>query len=375
MTNSNFDPITGRANAGNERESIELGADQSAATGSDYDPQSSTPDFGPRNTLGDGDGPAADTPRYSAGEGFAPGGGAPAELEDSYADESLSRPYGQAAGYAAEQPNGSGGAQDKVKQVAGQVGDQAGQVKDTVGEQASAVKDSVTDKAAQVKDVAAQRAGDVAGVTKDELSKLVSEARGQVQTLWDQAAGQLREQAGTGQRQLAEIVHGLASELGELASKAESQGPITSLLKQAAHQSGQFSHWLSEAHTDDVLTEVRRFARRRPAVFLAGATLAGIVAGRLGRGLMAAAKTDQRNASANDGDGFYAGSSITGAPAGYRVAGATSTTPGALGTPPGSYTDISDFDNELASGRDRGLSDEFGDDLVVRPGFAGGERR
>ena len=415
MTNSNIDPITRRAIEGDERETIDLDAGHNSGTGtefgSDPDQRSDSADFGERDTLNDSfDADPGSAPRQSPGEGFEPGEGRAGVLEDSYSDVGtgffpggsnqpreagygfdggsdpadltgssdqevpLVGSYQQSAPYSSPDSGSEGGAKAKTKQVASQVGDQAGTVKDTVGQQASAVKDSVADKAVQVKDLAAQRAGDVAGVTKEELSKLVAEARGQVQTLWDQAAGQLREQAGTGQRQLAEMVHGLAGELGELTSKADSDGPVTSLLKQAAYQSGQFSHWLSEAHTDDVLSELRRFARRRPAVFLAGATLAGIVVGRLGRGLMAAAKTEQQTASLTQERGYYEAGTRGIQPTGYDVGGEASVAPGATMAST-YYGDGADLDTTPASGIDPGYQGEFGDVAADRPGFTGGERR
>ncbi len=113
-----------------------------------------------------------------------------------------------------------------------------------------------------------------------------------MQSLWSNASEQLRGQAATGQQQLSELLHSLAGELGEMASKSDNTGPLTALAKQAAAKGGEWSHWLANSEPADVLTEVRRFARRRPFVFLASAALAGGRGGRLGRGLMAANDTE-----------------------------------------------------------------------------------
>lgn len=351
MTSSNIDPFTGRAVGDDDRDSLDLDRPDhpgDAGTGyttdgpgyaTDADPEAVAPQFGERDhTIGG--------PGYDSASGQGSGGYAPREGFDPEAGTS----------------GDTGGVKEKAEQVAGTIGDQADAVKDTVTEQTAAVKDSVTDKAGQVTDVALQRAGDVAGVTKDELSRLASDARGQFQTLWGQAAGQLREQAGTGQRQLAELVHGLAGELGELASKADSDGPVTSLLRQAAYRGGQFSHWLSEAETGDVLTELRRFARRRPVVFLAGATLAGIVVGRLGRGLMAAAETEQRTPADQE-------------PPAHDVTDATAAGTAVATEPPVSYAEVPDFSTEPASTVDTGFPGRLGDDAHVPPGTIGGDRR
>lgn len=344
MTSSNNDPVLGRAVGDDERDSLDLDrpdytGDAGTGYAADTDPDAVAPQFGARDQTIGGTGYGPDSGGYTPREGFEPHGAS-----------------------GAEDAEGTGGVKEKAEQVAGAVGDQAGAVKETVTERTAAVKDTVTDKGGQVADVAVQRAGDVAGVTKDELARLASDARGQFRTLWDQAAGQLREQAGTGQRQLAELVHGLAGELGELASKADSDGPVTSLLKQAAYRGGQFSHWLSDAETGDVLTELRRFARRRPVVFLASATLAGILVGRLGRGLMASAETEQQTPSGEE-------------PSGYDVTDATAATTAVVTEPPISYAEVPEFGTGPESSLDTGFPGRLGDDAHIPPGSIGGDRR
>lgn len=397
MTSSNFDPAMGRPRDDGERDSIDLnGPDHTGDAEPGYAAEND-PDvvagFGERahsTDASDFDPASGDPGGPSPREGFDAGEGAPGYLEDSFGgdeDDRAGRYGGPSAGGPAGagtgdglgsvpsdgtgavsgDDTGAGGAKEKARQVAGRVEEQAGAVKDAVAEQAASVKDSVTEKAGQVTGVAVRRAEDVAGVTRDELARLTSDARGQLQTLWNQASGQLREQAGAGQQQLADLVHGLASELGELASKAESDGPVTSLLKQAAYRGGQLSHWLADAETGDVLTEVRRFARRRPVAFLAGATLAGIVVGRLSRGLMAAARTEQdgapevrRDQPGGLGDG---------------PSDATAATTGVVTVPPVSYAEVPDFSTEPASTVDTGFPGRLSGDRPAATDPTGGDRR
>lgn len=186
----------------------------------------------------------------------------------------------------------TGGAQ----QPSSTAGDLAGKASDVAGSAAGKAGDlagSAAEKAGELKDVAVERGGDVAAVAKDELARLAHDARTEVQSLWSNASEQLRGQAATGQQQISELLHSLAGELGEMASKSENKGPLTALARQAAAKGGEWSHWLANSEPTDVLTEVRRFARRRPFVFLAGAALTGVVVGRLGRGLMAAGDKDE----------------------------------------------------------------------------------
>ncbi|HEY3340287.1 MAG TPA: hypothetical protein VGK18_17440 [Propionicimonas sp.] len=182
--------------------------------------------------------------------------------------------------------------------VTGQYPDAGAGAKEAAGhavEKAADVAGSAAEKAGELKDVALERGGDVAAVAKDELARLAHEARSEVQSLWSNASEQLRGQAATGQQQLSGLLHSLAGELGEMASRSENAGPLTALARQAAAKGGEWSHWLANSEPADVLAEVRRFARRRPFVFLASAAVAGVVVGRLGRGLMAA----------SDGDGIH----------------------------------------------------------------------
>jgi hypothetical protein len=65
---------------------------------------------------------------------------------------------------------------------------------------------------------------------------------------------------------------------------------LTELAKQASERVGEVGHWLENREPRELVSDLSDFARRRPAVFLIGAALAGVVAGRLTRGLIADAK-------------------------------------------------------------------------------------
>ena len=143
-------------------------------------------------------------------------------------------------------------------------------------------------EAANVKDTAADAASGVKDVAKSEVSNVATEAKYQTRNLVDQTRSQLRGQVNNQQSQLASKVHGLASELGSMASKSDESGPMTDLAQEAARRGGEIAHWLETHEPADVLEEVKRFARRRPVAFLALAAAAGVVAGRVTRGAVAA---------------------------------------------------------------------------------------
>ncbi len=218
---------------------------------------------------------------------------------------------------ATTQTGSSGGATGTAKQVAGEAADRAADVKDT------AVR-----KAGEVKDVALERGADVAETAKEELARLTGEARTQVRDLWSQASTQIREQADNGRTQLADLLHSLSGELGEMASKSTQSGPVTALAKQAAARGGELSHWLANSEPSAILNDVRRFARRRPLVFLGGAALAGVLVGRLGRSLMAVSQDESAPAHAVTGSDVY-GEDIT---AGYTSGYPTQTSVPAVST-------------------------------------------
>ena len=141
---------------------------------------------------------------------------------------------------------------------------------------------------ANIKDTAVGAASGVRDVAKSEVSNVASEAKYQARNLVDQTRSELRGQASNQQAQLASRLNSWASELGSMASKSEESGPMTDLAHEAARRGGEIAHWLDTHEPADVLDEVKRFARRRPVAFLALAAAAGVVAGRVTRGAVAA---------------------------------------------------------------------------------------
>jgi hypothetical protein len=148
--------------------------------------------------------------------------------------------------------------------------------------------DTAKSEAANVKDTAAGAASGVKEVAMGEAAHVAEEAKYQTRNLMDQTRYELQGQARNQQSNLASKLNGWASELGSMASKSDESGPMTDLAHEASRRVGEFSHWLDNHEPADLVHEVRRFARRRPGAFLALAAAAGVVAGRLTRGAIAA---------------------------------------------------------------------------------------
>jgi hypothetical protein len=125
----------------------------------------------------------------------------------------------------------------------------------------------------------------VAGVAREQASGVAAEAGRQGRDLLRQAQNQLEEQAAQGQQRLANQLLSLSDELRSMAGASGQGGMAAGLASQAAWRVRNAGQWLDDRKPGQVADEMQSFARRRPAVFLALAVGAGLVAGRLTRGL------------------------------------------------------------------------------------------
>ena len=222
-------------------------------------------------------------------------------------------------------------AADKGQQVAGVAKEQAGAVKDTAVENAQHVAGVAKEQAGAVKDTAVENAQQVVGVAKDEVGRVVGQATGQAKDLLEQGRTEITSQLSTQQQRLGSLVHSFADELGTMASKSDKSGPLTDLAQQGSRRVGELAHQLETAQPGELLESVRNFARRRPAAFLIGSALAGVVVGRLSRSLASEAHDAK---VANETPALPASSYGTTAPA-YSTPAAPVTTgydTGAYGT-------------------------------------------
>lgn len=147
--------------------------------------------------------------------------------------------------------------------------------------------DAAKDEARKVADTATSAGGNVAQTAKDQASNVAAEAKDQASSLLHTVRSEVGQQAGTQQQRIADAVHGLSQELGSMASGSSESGYVTDLAHEASRRGGELAHWLQEREPADVLEAVRSYARRKPVAFLALCGLAGVVAGRLTRGVVA----------------------------------------------------------------------------------------
>ena len=207
---------------------------------------------------------------------------------------------------------------DEAKQaasnVAGEAGDKAGQV---VGQ--------AKDQAAQVASSAADKAGDVLSTTRQELRDKASQEAGNL-------GGRLSS---------------VAEELRSMGRTSEESGGVTAgVVSSLADTVDRSAQRLSNGDLDQVVDDVKRYARNNPGLFLLGAAGAGFAIGRLLRAadlkqVGQAAKPDQQQDQGQQGLGTGASSlpapnpGSTPAPAaGATSIPSTSPVPDAPATPP-----------------------------------------
>ena len=168
-------------------------------------------------------------------------------------------------------------------------------------------KDAAKEEAADVARTAKGSAQNVAQTAKEEAAHVASEAKYSAQELLHQAKSGLTSQAGTQQQKAAEGMRNISSQLHSMATAPDQQGVASDLVRQAAERTSSMASWLENRQPGDLLGEVQRFARNNPGTFLLLAAGAGVLAGRLTRGLTAGAPESSSTSGTTSTAGLYSG--------------------------------------------------------------------
>ncbi|NJC23816.1 hypothetical protein BJ994_002892 [Arthrobacter pigmenti] len=158
-------------------------------------------------------------------------------------------------------------------------------------------------------------AKNVASTAGSEAKNVAHEAGAQARNLLGELGSDLKSQAGTQQQRVSEGLRSLSDELRSMADNSEG-GTAQQLVQQAAQRTGNAASWLDGRDPGSLLDEVTGFARRRPGTFLLIAAGAGLLAGRLARGLQGGNDT---GGSAAAGGGTQ-GAGTTGTAGGQHTA-------------------------------------------------------
>ena len=147
--------------------------------------------------------------------------------------------------------------------------------------------DSAKHEAADLKDTAVEQTKNVAGAVKDEASAVLGEAKFQAKDLFTQTQHELKDQANTQQQRIAAGLRSVSSELGSMSANSSNPGVASDLVRQLSGRLSGVAAWLGERDSGAVVTEVKRYARRKPGTFIIGAAILGVAVGRLTRALAA----------------------------------------------------------------------------------------
>jgi hypothetical protein len=210
-------------------------------------------------------------------------------------------------------------------------------------------KDVAKDEAGNVKDTAVDAGKQVAGTAKQEAANVAGEAKQQAKSLVGAATTQLKDQASSQQTKLASSLRGFTDQLqGVTQGQGLEAGPLNDLVQQATSRANQFVSRLENTEPADLLEDLRRYARRHPVTFLALCGLAGVVAGRITRGAVAAnTSVDSPSPARALGDTASPSYTTTG---GVDYAAPTSTYGAYTDAPAGGYTTEASYPTETTYG-------------------------
>lgn len=200
------------------------------------------------------------------------------------------------------------------------------------GSASTGVKERASEAASHAGDAGREVAQDAKEKARDVAHEATDRARGLV----DDARTGLTEQARTQQERLAGGLRSLGDELRQMADGTEDPGYATDLVRRAGDATGQVAQWFEDREPSSVLHEVESFARRRPGTFLLLAAGAGLLVGRLVRGMKDAPDTGSDRADDASGVGTTGTRGAHAAPVGTSTGSAeltgTTGTAGLTGT-------------------------------------------
>ncbi|MDT0165827.1 hypothetical protein Q9R32_09680 [Actinotalea sp. AC32] len=201
----------------------------------------------------------------------------------------------------------------------------------TDGSRTDAAKEAARDTASTAKEQAAgvahsakESGQHLAHEAKSQAKEVGREAGQQARQLVDSGRRQLTDEASSQQQKLAGGLRTFGEELQTMAGASEQPGLATDVARQISDRVDTLAEWLEQREPGDLLQEVKTFARNRPGTFLAIAAGAGLLAGRLTRGV--------KDASSDGPTGEVAVRSDYATPTGYGTEGYAAEAAGLAGT-------------------------------------------
>lgn len=141
----------------------------------------------------------------------------------------------------------------------------------------------------------AEQAKEVAKTATEQAKNVAQETGSQLRNLAGSATEELRGQAATQQERVASGLRTLADDLASMRTGDGSGRMAGELMSEISSRAHRAADWLEHREPGQLVDEVRDYARRHPGTFLLGALAAGLVVGRLTRGIVAAGGDGHRD--------------------------------------------------------------------------------
>ena len=201
---------------------------------------------------------------------------------------------------------------DEGRQVASRAAGETQRVAGRAKDQGQAVARTAKDQGSAVARLAAEGARDVTGTVRSQAMQVRDELATQGRTVVEETRNKLQEQTQAQARRAGDGIARLASEAQALAAgRPEEAETIRDYVAQSADRLLEVADRLygladdvESRGIDGVLSDLQRFARRRPGVFLVGAAVAGFGVGRAVRSAQGD-DNDNEDEDWDDGDTGY----------------------------------------------------------------------
>lgn len=166
---------------------------------------------------------------------------------------------------------------------------QANQATQAASEAASRTAGTAKEEGKAVASTATEQAKSVAGEAATQAKSVADEARGQASRVIGDASSELQQQVDQRLSQAATSARSTAGQLRALAEgRPQEAGRSAELIQQASERLETLASRADELGVRGVADELANIGRQRPLLFLAGAVVAGVAAGRMLRGVQAA---------------------------------------------------------------------------------------
>jgi hypothetical protein len=120
----------------------------------------------------------------------------------------------------------------------------------------------------------------VTETAREQAQAVLGEAGGQTRQAADRMRLRVTDEANTQTRRFSENLRSWSEELASIAEGGKPDSPARDVAHRIAASGQQAADYLDQHGVQGVLDDIKAFARRRPAAFLAGAALAGFVLAR-----------------------------------------------------------------------------------------------